>query len=87
MEIVQDHEEEFDQTVAKKIQDMNLFRNVKDMADQLRPVAVAIDRCQSDEASLATACDAWLDVLGGPNLTRPRFAGSCQETFQSSCFT
>ncbi|KAK2140960.1 hypothetical protein LSH36_1198g00055 [Paralvinella palmiformis] len=57
MKIVQDHEDEIDQNIAKKIQDINIFRNAKDMGDQLRPVANAIDYCLADNASLAAACD------------------------------
>ncbi|KAK2164706.1 hypothetical protein LSH36_60g06037 [Paralvinella palmiformis] len=56
---------------AKKIQDINIFRNAKDMADQLRPVANAIDCCQADNASLAAACDTWLSVLDHPKLQSP----------------
>lgn len=71
MKIVQDHEDEIDQNIAKKVQDINIFRNAKDMADQLRPVANAIDCCQADNSSLASACDAWLSLLNHPNLQSP----------------
>ena len=33
MKIVQDHEEEIDQNIVKKVQDINIFRNSKDIAD------------------------------------------------------
>ena len=39
----------------KKVQDINIFRNAKDMADQIRPVANPIDCCQADNASVAAA--------------------------------
>ncbi|KAK2155268.1 hypothetical protein LSH36_244g02004 [Paralvinella palmiformis] len=68
MKIVQDHEDEIDQNIAKKIQDINIFRNTKDMADQLRPVANAIDCCQADNASLAAACDHFLIIPNSSHL-------------------
>ncbi|KAK2154240.1 hypothetical protein LSH36_273g01012 [Paralvinella palmiformis] len=71
MKIVQDHEDEIDQNIAKKIQAINILRNAKDMADQLRPVANAIDCCQADNASLAAACDTWLSPLDHPELQSP----------------
>ena len=71
MKIVQDHEDEIDQTIAKKIQDINIYRNAKDMADLLRPVAHAIDACQADYSSLASACHTWLSLLDNPNLQSP----------------
>ncbi|KAK2152368.1 hypothetical protein LSH36_330g03026 [Paralvinella palmiformis] len=71
MKIVQDHEDEIDQNIAKKIQNINIFRKAKDMADQLRPVANAIDCCQADDASLAAARDTWLSLLDHPKLQSP----------------
>jgi len=67
MKIVQDHEDEIDQNIAKKGQDINIFRNAKDLADQLRPVANAIDCCQADNASLAAACDTCYHFFIIPN--------------------
>ena len=44
---------------------------MKDMADQLRPVANAIDGGQADNSSLASACEAWLSLLNHPNIQSP----------------
>lgn len=68
MKVVQDHEEDIDGTIARKIQDFNLFRNVRDLASQLRPVAVALDKCQADNCSLADACHVWLKLVSDPAL-------------------
>ncbi|KAK2166100.1 hypothetical protein LSH36_42g09129 [Paralvinella palmiformis] len=57
------------QSVMKHI--VEVQKNVKDMADQLRPVANAIDCCQADSASLAAACDTWLSLLDHPKLQSP----------------
>jgi hypothetical protein len=45
MKIVQDHEVDIDVSVVRKFQDFNLFRNIRDLAAQLRPVAKALDNC------------------------------------------
>ncbi|KAK2156920.1 hypothetical protein LSH36_202g07014, partial [Paralvinella palmiformis] len=64
--ISHDHEEEFDRSIIQKIQDYNIFRNVRDLADQLRPIASAIDLCQSDNKKIADARDVWLSLLDNP---------------------
>lgn len=63
MKIVQDHEGEIDNSIVKKIMDFNLFRNARDLAEQLRPISIAIDTCQSDTSTLADACHVWLELL------------------------
>ena len=57
--------------------DYSLCKNGKDLVDQLRPIASALDRCQSNGSSLAGACDAWLGLLSEPALRRKE---SCQQT-------
>jgi hypothetical protein len=69
MQIVQDHEEEFNRPILQKIQDYNLFRNARDLAEQLRPIAIAIDQCQSDSNSIADACNTWIQLTENPLLT------------------
>ncbi|KAK2151154.1 hypothetical protein LSH36_374g04051 [Paralvinella palmiformis] len=64
---VQHHKDEIGQNIAKIIQDITIFRNAKDIGDQLRPVANTIDCCQADNASLAAACDSGCHFLIIPN--------------------
>ena len=54
-----DHEDDVDDTIATKIPDNNLFGNVVDLCEQLRPVAAATDICQSDKSSIADATNTW----------------------------
>jgi len=42
MKIVQDHEDEIDTNITRKILDFGLYRSVKDLAAQLRPVGVLL---------------------------------------------
>lgn len=70
--IIMEHDEDpdfsFDPNIVSKIQDINLHKQCKDLASQLRPVANAIDRTQSDTCSLADACAVWLTLLEEPSL-------------------
>ena len=66
--IVQDHEDAFDRIVVNKIMDYNLYRQARDLVEQLKPVAVAIDKAQRDRTSLADGCDIFFDLLDEPAL-------------------
>ena len=45
-----------------------VFRQARDLADQLKPVAVAIDKAQRDSTGLADACRIFMDLLQDPLL-------------------
>lgn len=66
--IAEDHEGDIDKCIIQKIMDYNLYRQARDLADQLRPIAEAIDRAQGDSTSLADACDIFLQLLDNPKL-------------------
>jgi hypothetical protein len=68
MQICQDHEEEFDRSILQKIKDYNIFRNARDLAEQLRPIATAIDQMQSDSCSFADVCHIWIQLVDNPAL-------------------
>ena len=48
--------------------DMNMFRQVSDLANMLRPVATALDLGQSDKATIADACNIFMNLLNEPVL-------------------
>ena len=66
--IALEHENDIENSIIRKIQDVSLYKSAKDMADQLRPVAQAIDVCQTDFLSIATACHTLLSLLEEPAL-------------------
>ena len=68
MEVCDDHEDDIDAGIVKKIHDHNIYKNAKDLTEQLRPVANAIDTCQSDKTSIADAADTWLSLAEHPAL-------------------
>ena len=62
MKIVQDHGDDMDKNIVKKIMDNSLFKNARDLAERLRPIAIALDICQSDSSSLADATHLWIKL-------------------------
>lgn len=68
MKIAQDQEDSIEDHIIRKVTDFNLYRQIRDLAEQLRPVANAIDRAQSDNCRLADACDIFLDLEQNPVL-------------------
>lgn len=74
LQICEENECEFDRNIIHKVQDYNIYRNAKDLAAQLQPIAVALDTCQSDQTSIADACHVWLSLLENPVLSQHRSA-------------
>ena len=48
--------------VSKLIMNTNLFKAARSLAERLRPIAFALDTCQSDSSSLADATNAWIKL-------------------------
>ena len=61
--IVHEHEDDTDSRIAQLFNDVNLYRQAKDMSLQLKPISVALDRLQSDKCGVADACHEWLSLL------------------------
>ena len=53
LQICEDHENEMDTGISRKINDIQIYRSAKHLIEQLTPIANAIDTCQSDATSLA----------------------------------
>lgn len=64
--ISNDHADEFDKTIRNKILDDAIDRT--DLIDQLKPVEVALDRCQSNSATIADSCQSVLELFEDPVL-------------------
>ena len=57
-----------DSNISRLVNDFNLYKQAKDLFQQLKPVATALDRLQSDKAGLADACHEWLLLMENDNL-------------------
>ena len=55
MQVIQDNPDSIDNSIQKKVMDISLFIQVRDLAEQLRPIAISLDRAQSDTNTLADA--------------------------------
>ena len=52
-----------DARIVKLINNVGLLNEAKTLHAQLQPVANALDRLQSDSATIADACEEWLSLL------------------------
>lgn len=70
LQIVHDHEDDYnwDNNIVKKINDYAIYKNAKDLLEQLQPVANALDKLQSNSTSIADSCNIWIDLLNNPHL-------------------
>ena len=82
IQIAQEHEDDIDNTIIQKVMDYNLYCQSKELAEQLRAIAAAIDRAQIDSAGLADTCDIFLHLLEHWNL-KPHHNDGWEE-FQAS---
>lgn len=67
--ITQEHSDSIDSSIAWKVNNFNLYQQVKDLHIQMKPISVTLDRIQGDSANAADACDAWITLLQHPDLT------------------
>ena len=57
------NEDVIDSRIRNLIHNVGLFNEVKNLQKQLSPDSSALDRLQSDSATIADACEIWLDLL------------------------
>ena len=66
--IVAQNEDLIDTRIRNLIHKVGLFNEVKHLQSQLQPISSALDKLQSDSATIADACEEWLDLLKSPDL-------------------
>ena len=66
IDICEEHEGDIDPGIVRKIHDYNLYKQAKDMFNQLEPVAVALNQAQGDSTTIAETCNTWLGLLVDP---------------------
>ena len=55
MKIIQEKPDDIDAKIQKKVLDVRVYRQVHALAEQLRPVSIALDKAQADSTTLADA--------------------------------
>ena len=68
MLIVAQNEELIETRIQKILHNVGLFNEVKNLHTQLHPISAALDKLQSDSATIADACETWLDLLQSTEL-------------------
>ena len=68
MNIVHKPKDDFYKQIASKIQDISIYHNARNLATQLRPIAVALNKAKSDSHSIADSCHMWLSLQQDPLL-------------------
>ena len=68
LSICEKYENEIDTRIQRLVNDYNLFKQVKDLLQQLQPITDAVNNVQSDEATIADACYEWLKLKNCPAL-------------------
>jgi hypothetical protein len=56
------HEADFDTAVVKIVQDTTHFQKCTTLLQTLKPVAVSLDRLQANSATVADACEEWINL-------------------------
>ena len=74
LQICEDHENEMDTGISRKINDIQIYRSAKHLIEQLTPIANAIDTCQSDATSLADATNTWFELSTNEKLSQHKEA-------------
>ena len=68
MKIIQENPDDIDAKISKKVMDVNHFGLVRTMSEMLRPVAISLDKAQSDSTSLADAYHIMNKLMKDPLL-------------------
>ncbi len=66
--IANEHRDEMDPGLVKKINNIAILANAQDLLDQLSPIADALNRIQSDDCMIAEATHIYLSLLDVPAL-------------------
>lgn len=59
IKVCEEHKDDIDREIAKKVEDVNLKRNARDYLDIMKPIAVALDSCQKAACNIAECVHIW----------------------------
>ncbi|KAI6658694.1 hypothetical protein LOD99_10989, partial [Oopsacas minuta] len=59
LKVCEEHRDTINGTIAMKVQNINIKRNAEDYLKQMKPIAVALDKVQSDSCKLSDAVEVW----------------------------
>ena len=59
LKVCDEHRDSIDAIVARKVQDLSIKRNAEDYLKCMKPIAIALDKVQSDSCKLSEAVEVW----------------------------
>ena len=59
LKVCDEHRDSIDTIVARKVQDISIKRNAEDYLKRMKPIAIALDKVQSDSCVLSEAVEVW----------------------------
>jgi len=66
--IISQHDDVIERRIQNIINNVGLFREVKNMQEQLQPIAKALDQLQGDHVTIADSCNTWINLLDEESL-------------------
>lgn len=68
LKIVDLHEQDIDNNIVNIINNIGLYKEVRNLIKQLEPLSIALDKLQSDSASISDVVYEWLELLDNSDL-------------------
>ena len=62
LKVCDDHRDNIDSKISKKVQDISIKRNAEDYLKCMKPIAVALDKVQSDTCKISDAVEVWKEL-------------------------
>lgn len=62
IKVCDDHRDNIDSKISKKVQDISIKRNAEDYLKRMKPIAVALDKVQSDTCKISDAVEVWKEL-------------------------
>ena len=63
LNILAQHEDVIDLSIVNLINNVGLYREAKNLYDQLKPISISLDRLQGEKSNIADSCEEWMKLL------------------------
>ncbi|KAI6651282.1 hypothetical protein LOD99_5430 [Oopsacas minuta] len=82
LNILAQHEDVIDLSIANQINNVGLYRGAKNLYDQLKPIATSLDKLQGEKSNVAGSCEEWMKLIQLDELTS--HLGKIQKRFKQA---
>ena len=63
LNILAQHEDVIDLSIVNLINSVGLYREAKNLYDQLIPISISLDKLQGEKSNIADSCEEWMKLL------------------------